>query len=133
MLIKPVFSDHLSYVTLFQCFLERSHKTALTVYTIHCITSSDDNVFFYDFSYWYFQSVSQTNGCVGYDVKSNCTVTMGFCRKLKQKDTGCQDSSLCVETTNGTGEKVSYSVGKYGLSPFHVSSEGKYNKFLHVL
>jgi hypothetical protein len=31
MLINPVFSDHLSYVTLFQCTLGRSHKTRLTV------------------------------------------------------------------------------------------------------
>jgi hypothetical protein len=34
-LIKPVFSDHLSYVTLFQCSLERSHKTGLTVYLFY--------------------------------------------------------------------------------------------------
>ena len=33
-LIKPVFSDHLSYVTLFQCSLGRSHKTRLTVYVL---------------------------------------------------------------------------------------------------
>ena len=35
-LIKPVFSDHLSYVTLFQCSLGRSHKTGLTrrIYTL---------------------------------------------------------------------------------------------------
>ena len=31
MYIKPVLSDHLSYVTVFQCSLERSHKTGLTV------------------------------------------------------------------------------------------------------
>ena len=31
-LIKPVLSVHLSYVTLFQCSLGRSHKTGLTVY-----------------------------------------------------------------------------------------------------
>ena len=30
-LIKPVFSDHLSYVTLFQSSQGRSHKTGLTV------------------------------------------------------------------------------------------------------
>jgi hypothetical protein len=30
-LIKPVFSDHLCYVTLFQCSLGKSHKTGLTV------------------------------------------------------------------------------------------------------
>ena len=30
-LIKPVFSDHLSYVTLFQCYLGRSHETGLTM------------------------------------------------------------------------------------------------------
>jgi hypothetical protein len=29
-LIKPALSDHLSYVTLFQCSLGRSHKTGLT-------------------------------------------------------------------------------------------------------
>jgi hypothetical protein len=29
-IIKPVFSDHLFYVTLFQCFPGRSHKTGLT-------------------------------------------------------------------------------------------------------
>ena len=29
-MIKPVFSDHLPYVTLFQCSLRRSHKTGLT-------------------------------------------------------------------------------------------------------
>jgi hypothetical protein len=29
--ITPVFSDHLSYVTLFQHSLGRSHKTGLTV------------------------------------------------------------------------------------------------------
>jgi hypothetical protein len=34
MLIKPVFSDHLSYVTLFQCSLGRSHRIGLTVITI---------------------------------------------------------------------------------------------------
>ena len=82
-------------------------------------------IFFYDFSYWYFQS---PNGCVGYNVNSNCTVTMGFCRELKQ-ETGCQDSSLCVKTTNGNGKHltVSHSVGQFGLSPFKVSNEGKYN------
>jgi hypothetical protein len=30
--IKPVLSDHLSYVTIFHCSLGRSHKTVLTVY-----------------------------------------------------------------------------------------------------
>ena len=30
--ISPVLSDHLSYVTLFQCPLERSHQTGLTVF-----------------------------------------------------------------------------------------------------
>jgi hypothetical protein len=30
-LIKPVVSNHLSYVTIFQCTLGRSHKTGLTV------------------------------------------------------------------------------------------------------
>ena len=30
-LIKPLFSDHLFYVTLFQCSLGRSHKTCVTV------------------------------------------------------------------------------------------------------
>jgi hypothetical protein len=30
-LIKPVSSDHLSYVTLFQCSFGRSHMTGLTV------------------------------------------------------------------------------------------------------
>jgi hypothetical protein len=30
-LIKPVFSDHLFYVTLVQCSLERSHTTGYTV------------------------------------------------------------------------------------------------------
>jgi hypothetical protein len=30
-LIKPVLSDHLSYVTLFQCSLGRLHKTGLAV------------------------------------------------------------------------------------------------------
>ena len=34
MLIKPVFSDHLSYVTLFQCSFGKSHKISLTVITI---------------------------------------------------------------------------------------------------
>ena len=29
---KPVYSDHLSYVTIFQCSLWRSHKAGLTVY-----------------------------------------------------------------------------------------------------
>ena len=29
--IKPVLSDHLSYVTIFHCSLERSLKTGLTV------------------------------------------------------------------------------------------------------
>jgi hypothetical protein len=31
-LIKPVFIDHLSYVTLFQCSPGRSHKNGLSVY-----------------------------------------------------------------------------------------------------
>jgi hypothetical protein len=31
-LIKPVLSDHLSYVTPFEYSLERSHKTGLTVH-----------------------------------------------------------------------------------------------------
>jgi len=31
LLNKPAFSDHLSYVTLFQYFLEKSHKTVLIV------------------------------------------------------------------------------------------------------
>ena len=30
--IKPVLSDHLSYVTIFHCFLRRSHMTGLTVF-----------------------------------------------------------------------------------------------------
>ena len=30
--IKPVLSDHLSYVTIFHCSLERSYKTGLSVY-----------------------------------------------------------------------------------------------------
>jgi hypothetical protein len=29
--IDPILGDHLSYVTLFQCFLVRSDKTGLTV------------------------------------------------------------------------------------------------------
>ena len=70
-------------------------------------------------------------------MKSNCTVTMGFCRKLKQKDPDCQDSSLCVKTMNGAGKKltVSHSVGQFGPSPFHVSKDGKYytNPYMHVL
>ena len=32
MFIKPVFSDHLSYVILFQCSIWRSHKTGLTLF-----------------------------------------------------------------------------------------------------
>jgi hypothetical protein len=32
--IKPVLSDHLSYVTIFHCSLGRSHKTGLTVYSL---------------------------------------------------------------------------------------------------
>jgi len=31
MLLKPVFSNHLSYVTIFQFSLGRSHKTGLTI------------------------------------------------------------------------------------------------------
>jgi hypothetical protein len=62
---------------------------------------------------------------------------MGFCRKLKQKDTGCQDSSLCVETMNGAGNNLTvfHSVGQFGSSPFRVSKEGKYytNPYMHVL
>ena len=37
MYIKPVLSDHLSYVTIFQSSLERSHKTGLTVYNDNLI------------------------------------------------------------------------------------------------
>ena len=33
--IKPVLNDHLSYVTIFDCSLERSHKTGLIVYLIN--------------------------------------------------------------------------------------------------
>lgn len=64
---------------------------------------------------------------------------MGFCRKLKQNDTGCQDSSLCVKTMNGAGKNltVSHSVGQFRPNPFHVSNEGegKYytNPYMHVL
>ena len=35
-LIKPVFRDHMSYVTLFQCSLWRSHKTGLIVVETVC-------------------------------------------------------------------------------------------------
>ena len=35
--IKPVLSDNLSYVTIFHCSLEWSHKTGLTV---HCHEAS---------------------------------------------------------------------------------------------
>ena len=82
---------------------------------------------------WYFQS-NVINGCVGYNnVKSNCTVTMGFCRKLKQKVPDCQDSSLCVKTMNGAGKKltVSHSVGQFGPSPFHVSKDGFVASFVN--
>jgi hypothetical protein len=34
-LIKSVLSDHLSYITLIQCSLERLHKTGLTVSIYH--------------------------------------------------------------------------------------------------
>ena len=44
-LVKPVFSDHLSYVTIFQCSIGGSHKTGLTVqvltYKDALITCSD--------------------------------------------------------------------------------------------
>ena len=40
MSIKPVLSNHLSYVTIFHCSFGRSHKTALTVITFH-LTSLD--------------------------------------------------------------------------------------------
>jgi hypothetical protein len=33
--IKTVLSNHLSYVTIFHCFLRRSHKTGLTVHSYH--------------------------------------------------------------------------------------------------
>jgi hypothetical protein len=33
-LIKPVFSYHLSYVTLFKCPLGRSHNTGLTIHKL---------------------------------------------------------------------------------------------------
>jgi len=33
MSIKPVLSDHLSYMTLFHCFLGRSNKTGFIVLT----------------------------------------------------------------------------------------------------
>jgi len=39
-LIKPVLSDHMSYVTIFHCSLERSHKTGLIVFLILCIKYS---------------------------------------------------------------------------------------------
>jgi len=32
---KPVFIDHLSYVTIFQYSLGKSHKTGLTVYSLY--------------------------------------------------------------------------------------------------
>jgi hypothetical protein len=32
MYIKPVLSDHLSYVIIFHCSVERPHKTGLTVH-----------------------------------------------------------------------------------------------------
>ena len=44
--IKPVSSDHLSYVTIFHCSLGRSHKTGLTVdlrSTVNMLTFSDNN------------------------------------------------------------------------------------------
>jgi hypothetical protein len=37
-LIKPVLSDHLSYVTIFHCSFGRSHKTGLTVITHFCMS-----------------------------------------------------------------------------------------------
>jgi hypothetical protein len=36
--IKPVLSDHLSYVTIFHCSPGKSHKTGLTVYGIYIAT-----------------------------------------------------------------------------------------------
>ena len=36
-LTKPVFSDHLCYVTIFQCSLGKSHKTGLSVFFIFSV------------------------------------------------------------------------------------------------
>jgi hypothetical protein len=36
--IKPVLNGHLSYVTIFHCYLGRSYKTGLTVYLIYSQT-----------------------------------------------------------------------------------------------
>lgn len=73
-------------------------------------------------SYWYFQSVDQ-GGCVGDStVKSNCTVTMAFCRMLP---TDCKNSSFCVNNTIGTSH-TTYSVGEFVLNknPFTASKSG---------
>jgi hypothetical protein len=40
--IKPVLSDHLSYVTIFHCSLGRSQKTGLTVLVSNTISMSDE-------------------------------------------------------------------------------------------
>jgi len=39
-LIKPVFSDHLSYVTLSWCSLEKSHQAGLTALALAAIQVS---------------------------------------------------------------------------------------------
>jgi len=40
--IKPVLSDHLSYVTIFHCSLGRSQKIGLTVLVSNTMSMSDD-------------------------------------------------------------------------------------------
>ena len=48
MSIKPVLSNHLSYVTIFHCSFGRSHKTALTVITFHLNSLDTKKTMTYD-------------------------------------------------------------------------------------
>jgi len=50
--IKPVLSDHLSYVTIFHCSIARSHKTGLTVYTISGQKRDSQAQLYCDISYF---------------------------------------------------------------------------------
>ena len=61
--IKPVLSDHLYYVTIFDCSLGRSHKTVLTVFLLwkFCLQTNQFDFIWMSTLQWLYSTTLYSN------------------------------------------------------------------------
>ena len=99
-LTKPVFSDHLCYVTIFQCSLGKSHKTGLNVFLIlyvFCVVSHYLSLFVLSFVLWCPLRFSVHINLQLFDA---CLIyVISFCLRNVVSNTYCVVFLLCLSSS----------------------------------